>query len=189
MSSRGYSKLAQIIRGSCLTGISIAWLKWTHDTHCIACNSLDYDPDLQHIPVSSVSSHLLGAIKTVWRLRISMTNFALSLFMSMLQLDLQVNHYSLLVFCFINSKLDAYSVHVILSSFTIFSCIFIFSRAVQGAVVVFYLITFSQETGICYNNCWSNMIMLFENNFNIFSRISFAYSNWIFGSCQAVVFG
>jgi hypothetical protein len=98
----------------------------------------DYDPDLQHIPVFAVSLQLLGSIKTVGRLRISMTNFALSLFMSMLQLDLQVNHYSLLVFCFINSKLDAYSVHVILSSFTIFSCIFIFPG--QFRVVLLFFI-------------------------------------------------
>ncbi|KAE8662466.1 Delta(8)-fatty-acid desaturase [Hibiscus syriacus] len=51
MSSRGYNKLAQILSGNCLTGISIAWWKWTHNAHHIACNSLDHDPDLQHIPV------------------------------------------------------------------------------------------------------------------------------------------
>ncbi|KAE8721466.1 Delta(8)-fatty-acid desaturase [Hibiscus syriacus] len=56
MSSRGYNKLAQIITGNCLTGISIAWWKWTHNAHHISCNSLDYDPDLQHIPVFAVSS-------------------------------------------------------------------------------------------------------------------------------------
>ncbi|KAE8657680.1 Delta(8)-fatty-acid desaturase [Hibiscus syriacus] len=49
MVGRGYNKLVQLVAGNCLTGISIAWWKWTHNAHHIACNSLDYDPDLQHI--------------------------------------------------------------------------------------------------------------------------------------------
>jgi len=56
MSSPGYNKVAQILAGNCLTGISIAWWKWTHNAHHIACNSLDHDPDLQHIPVFAVST-------------------------------------------------------------------------------------------------------------------------------------
>ncbi|KAJ6972427.1 delta8-sphingolipid desaturase [Populus alba x Populus x berolinensis] len=51
MNTRGYNKLAQFLAGNSLTGISIAWWKWTHNAHHLACNSLDYDPDLQHIPV------------------------------------------------------------------------------------------------------------------------------------------
>lgn len=62
MSSRGYNKCAQMLAGNCLTGISIAWWKWTHNAHHISCNSLDYDPDLQHIPVFAVSSHLFKSI-------------------------------------------------------------------------------------------------------------------------------
>ncbi|GMH22444.1 hypothetical protein Nepgr_024287 [Nepenthes gracilis] len=60
MSSRKFNKLAQLIAGNCLTGISIAWWKWTHNAHHIACNSLDHDPDLQHIPVFAVSSKLFN---------------------------------------------------------------------------------------------------------------------------------
>lgn len=45
-----------------ITGISIAWWKWTHNAHHIACNSLNYDPDLQHIPVFAVSSRLFNSI-------------------------------------------------------------------------------------------------------------------------------
>lgn len=48
--------------GNCLTGISIAWWKWTHNAHHSACNSLDYDPDLQHLPVLAVSSKLFESI-------------------------------------------------------------------------------------------------------------------------------
>ncbi|KAL2926345.1 Delta(8)-fatty-acid desaturase 2 [Bienertia sinuspersici] len=60
MSSPGYNKVAQILTGNCLTGISMAWWKWTHNAHHIACNSLDHDPDLQHIPVFAVSSKLFN---------------------------------------------------------------------------------------------------------------------------------
>lgn len=66
MSSRGYTKLAQIISGNCLTGISIAWWKWTHNAHHIACNSLDYDPDLQHIPVFAVSTRFFNSLTSVF---------------------------------------------------------------------------------------------------------------------------
>ncbi|KAK8570404.1 hypothetical protein V6N13_003087 [Hibiscus sabdariffa] len=59
---RRYNKLVQLVTGNCLTGISIAWWKWTHNAHHIACNSLDYDPDLQHIPVFAVSSRLFDSI-------------------------------------------------------------------------------------------------------------------------------
>lgn len=62
MMSRGYNRFAQLLAGNCLTGISIAWWKWTHNAHHLACNSLDHDPDLQHIPVFAVSSSLFNSI-------------------------------------------------------------------------------------------------------------------------------
>ncbi|CAL0318257.1 unnamed protein product [Lupinus luteus] len=62
MTNSGFNKLAQIISGNCLTGISIAWWKWTHNAHHIACNSLDYDPDLQHMPVFAVSSSFFNSL-------------------------------------------------------------------------------------------------------------------------------
>ncbi|KAM7260788.1 hypothetical protein ACFE04_026263 [Oxalis oulophora] len=61
-----FNKLAQLLSGNCLTGISIAWWKWTHNAHHIACNSLDYDPDLQHLPVLAVSSRLFNSITSVF---------------------------------------------------------------------------------------------------------------------------
>ncbi|XP_002511936.2 delta(8)-fatty-acid desaturase 2 [Ricinus communis] len=64
MRSRGFNKLAQLLAGNCLTGISIAWWKWTHNAHHIACNSLDFDPDLQHIPVFAVSTRLFNSIRS-----------------------------------------------------------------------------------------------------------------------------
>ncbi|KAJ7951233.1 Delta(8)-fatty-acid desaturase [Quillaja saponaria] len=62
MCSRGYNKFAQFLAGNCLTGISIAWWKWTHNAHHLAVNSLDHDPDLQHIPVFAVSSSLFKSL-------------------------------------------------------------------------------------------------------------------------------
>ncbi|KAL7002437.1 Delta 8 Fatty Acid Desaturase [Sarracenia purpurea var. burkii] len=62
MTSRRFNKIAQILTGNCLTGISIAWWKWTHNAHHIACNSLDHDPDLQHLPFFAVSPNLFRSI-------------------------------------------------------------------------------------------------------------------------------
>lgn len=66
MVNKPCNKLAQFLSGNCLTGISIAWWKWTHNAHHISCNSLDYDPDLQHIPMFAVSSRLFDSITSVF---------------------------------------------------------------------------------------------------------------------------
>ncbi|KAL8495077.1 hypothetical protein ACS0TY_019296 [Phlomoides rotata] len=69
MINPAFNKVAQILSGNCLTGISIAWWKWTHNAHHIACNSLDYDPDLQHLPMLAVSSKLFQSITSRFYLR------------------------------------------------------------------------------------------------------------------------
>ncbi|KAJ9675854.1 hypothetical protein PVL29_024688 [Vitis rotundifolia] len=58
MSNPRFNKLAQILVGNCITGISIAW--W----------NLDYDPDLQHIPMFVVSFSLFNSIKSIFYGRI-----------------------------------------------------------------------------------------------------------------------
>ncbi|KAK6936756.1 Cytochrome b5-like heme/steroid binding domain [Dillenia turbinata] len=50
------NRIAQILTGNCLAGISIGWWKRNHNAHHIACNSLEFDPDLQHMPLFAVSS-------------------------------------------------------------------------------------------------------------------------------------
>ncbi|PWZ41813.1 Acyl-lipid (9-3)-desaturase [Zea mays] len=55
-------RVVQVLSGNCLTGLSIAWWKCNHNTHHIACNSLDHDPDLQHMPLFAVSPKLFGNI-------------------------------------------------------------------------------------------------------------------------------
>ncbi|CAI9102049.1 OLC1v1000242C1 [Oldenlandia corymbosa var. corymbosa] len=62
MSTRRFNKFAQILTGNCLTGISIAWWKWTHNAHHVAVNSLEHDPDLQHLPVFAVSSSFFNTL-------------------------------------------------------------------------------------------------------------------------------
>ncbi|XP_061366849.1 acyl-lipid (9-3)-desaturase-like [Gastrolobium bilobum] len=62
MMNRGSNRFVQILSGNCLAGISIGWWKWNHNAHHIACNSLDFDPDLQHLPFFVVSSRLFGSI-------------------------------------------------------------------------------------------------------------------------------
>jgi delta8-fatty-acid desaturase len=59
------NRLIQIITGNCLTGLGIAWWKYNHNTHHIACNSLDHDPDLQHLPLFAVSTKLFNNIWSI----------------------------------------------------------------------------------------------------------------------------
>lgn len=62
MMNRRLNRFVQVLSGNCLAGISIAWWKWNHNAHHIACNSLDFDPDLQHMPVFAVSSKLFSSL-------------------------------------------------------------------------------------------------------------------------------
>ncbi|OAY26867.1 acyl-lipid (9-3)-desaturase [Manihot esculenta] len=62
MTSRGFNRAVQIITGNCVAGISIGWWKRNHNAHHIACNSLDFDPDLQHMPFFAVSSKFFSSL-------------------------------------------------------------------------------------------------------------------------------
>ena len=62
MPTRKLNRFVQILTGNCLAGISIAWWKWNHNAHHISCNSLDFDPDLQHMPFFVVSSKFFNSI-------------------------------------------------------------------------------------------------------------------------------
>ena len=62
MTSAKMNRLAQFFSGNCLAGISIAWWKRNHNAHHIACNSLEFDPDVQHMPFFAVSSKLFDSI-------------------------------------------------------------------------------------------------------------------------------
>ncbi|CAH9106341.1 unnamed protein product [Cuscuta epithymum] len=62
MMNKGWNRFAQILTGNCLAGISIGWWNWNHNAHHISCNSLDFDPDLQHMPLFAVSSKLFSSL-------------------------------------------------------------------------------------------------------------------------------
>ena len=56
--------------------------KWTYNAHHITCNSLDYDPDLHHIPVFAVSSSLFDSIKSIFYGRILKFDYIARFFVS-----------------------------------------------------------------------------------------------------------
>ncbi|KAI3749340.1 hypothetical protein L2E82_19949 [Cichorium intybus] len=55
-----FNRFAQMLTGNCLVGISIAWLKRNHTAHHIAVNSLEYNPDLQHMSGTIGSTAYIG---------------------------------------------------------------------------------------------------------------------------------
>ncbi|CAJ1461376.1 unnamed protein product [Effrenium voratum] len=40
-------------------GISVCWWKRNHNTHHIVCNSIEHDPDIQHLPALAVSPEII----------------------------------------------------------------------------------------------------------------------------------
>ncbi|GAB2295144.1 hypothetical protein Dimus_029318 [Dionaea muscipula] len=62
MISPRFNRWTQILTGNCLAGISIAWWKWNHNAHHMACNNLEFDPDLQHMPFFVVSSEFFRTL-------------------------------------------------------------------------------------------------------------------------------
>lgn len=39
-------------------GISVCWWKRNHNTHHIVCNSIEHDPDIQHLPAIAVTPEI-----------------------------------------------------------------------------------------------------------------------------------
>nr|AAZ23034.1 delta-6 desaturase-related protein [Echium pitardii var. pitardii] len=62
MPSSRLNKFVFILAANCLSGVSIGWWTWNHNAHHVACNSLEYDPDVQYIPFIVVSSKLLTSL-------------------------------------------------------------------------------------------------------------------------------
>lgn len=47
--------------GCGLMGISTGWWKRNHNTHHVACNSVEHDPDIQHMPIMAVAEKVIEA--------------------------------------------------------------------------------------------------------------------------------
>ncbi|KAG0454831.1 hypothetical protein HPP92_024123 [Vanilla planifolia] len=74
---RVVNRLVQLLSANCLTGLSMVWWKRTHNAHHVACNSLEFDPDLQHVPLFAVSSKLFGSLTSFfYERRMSFDSFA-----------------------------------------------------------------------------------------------------------------
>jgi acyl-lipid Delta6-acetylenase / acyl-lipid (9-3)-desaturase len=43
-----------LLVGNLMTGVSVGWWKRSHNVHHIVTNSVDYDPDIQHLPVMAI---------------------------------------------------------------------------------------------------------------------------------------
>ena len=53
--------------GNIATGISMAWWKSTHNVHHTVCNSIEHDPDIQHLPIMACSPDIITINKpTSW---------------------------------------------------------------------------------------------------------------------------
>ncbi|KAG2589365.1 hypothetical protein PVAP13_5NG239400 [Panicum virgatum] len=66
MQSRRLNRAVQLVAGNCVAGISIGWWKRNHNAHHIACNSLDRDPDVQHLPLFAVSPRLFASLTSAF---------------------------------------------------------------------------------------------------------------------------
>eukprot|EP00270_Netrium_digitus_P021611 TRINITY_DN9341_c0_g1_i1.p1 TRINITY_DN9341_c0_g1~~TRINITY_DN9341_c0_g1_i1.p1 ORF type:complete len:452 (+),score=75.93 TRINITY_DN9341_c0_g1_i1:83-1438(+) len=55
--------------GNALTGIGMAWWKRTHNVHHITCNSVEGDPDIQHLPLLAVSPKLFNSVFSTYHSR------------------------------------------------------------------------------------------------------------------------
>eukprot|EP00618_Florenciella_parvula_P006724 CAMPEP_0119465024 /NCGR_PEP_ID=MMETSP1344-20130328/344_1 /TAXON_ID=236787 /ORGANISM="Florenciella parvula, Strain CCMP2471" /LENGTH=512 /DNA_ID=CAMNT_0007497265 /DNA_START=85 /DNA_END=1623 /DNA_ORIENTATION=- len=49
-----------LLVGNFLTGIGMGWWKRSHNVHHVVCNSIENDPDIQHMPIFAVSPEIFG---------------------------------------------------------------------------------------------------------------------------------
>jgi delta8-fatty-acid desaturase len=82
MRSKLINRVVQVVAGNCVAGLSIGWWKHTHNTHHIACNSLDHDPDVQHLPLFAVSPRLFSSLTSAFYRRVMRFDAAARLLVS-----------------------------------------------------------------------------------------------------------
>ncbi|GAQ79919.1 Sphingobase-D8 Desaturase [Klebsormidium nitens] len=67
--TRSLDNLIGLFVGNVCTGIGILWWKRTHNVHHIACNNVQYDPDIQHIPLFAVSEKYFASLYSFYHKR------------------------------------------------------------------------------------------------------------------------
>lgn len=58
---RLYDNLFGILLGNIAGGVSLGWWKWSHNVHHVITNSVEHDPDIQHLPVFAVTPKIFKA--------------------------------------------------------------------------------------------------------------------------------
>ena len=58
-----------LIVGNLCNGVGITWWTTTHNVHHCACNSVECDPDLQHMPVFAVSEKYFKSVYSLYHRR------------------------------------------------------------------------------------------------------------------------
>ena len=62
--------LMGLVFGNILTGISMGWWKWNHNTHHNVCNSMNHDPDVQYLPLFSPNQSMLRSFYSSFHRRV-----------------------------------------------------------------------------------------------------------------------
>ena len=50
--------IAGLVLGNFVAGISFGWWKWSHNVHHTVCNSIEHDPDIQHLPFLAITDRI-----------------------------------------------------------------------------------------------------------------------------------
>lgn len=58
-----------VMVGNTLGGISIGWWKRSHNVHHLVCNSVEHDPDIQHMPIFAVTNKIFGRFFSTYHQR------------------------------------------------------------------------------------------------------------------------
>ena len=62
--------LIGIFVGNMTTGISIGWWKKSHNAHHIVTNSVEFDPDIQHLPVLAITDKFFQSVRSMYHEKI-----------------------------------------------------------------------------------------------------------------------
>jgi len=76
---RFYDNLISTVLGS-IVGISCQWWKHTHNVHHIVTNSVEFDPDIQHLPVFAVTEKYFKSVYSIFHGRVLAFDFVAKFF-------------------------------------------------------------------------------------------------------------
>lgn len=65
-----------MVMGNITGGISLSWWKRSHNVHHVVCNSIENDPDIQHMPILAVDKEIFGSFFSTYHQRQIVTDAA-----------------------------------------------------------------------------------------------------------------